>query len=175
MVSALPAGSPLGKLMATFPKTGTLRWIGVRPAYRESLRIVNETRCETERGIAGDHYAEKGGGKRQVTLIQFEHLAVIAALCDRQQVAPEALRRNLVISGINLLALRNQRFRIGDALFEGNGLCEPCSRMEETLGRGGYTAMRGHGGILARVIEGGAIRIGDKVAGIGLSRGDEDD
>lgn len=123
--------------MATFPKPGTLRWIGVRPAYREALRAVNEAQCETERGITGDHYARKGDSKRQVTLIQFEHLAVIAAWCDCEELAPETLRRNFVVSGINLLALKNQRFSIGAALLEGSGLCEPCSRMEEALGRGG--------------------------------------
>lgn len=67
------------------------------------------------------------------------------------------------MSGINLLALHDRRFRIGSALLEGTGLCHPCSRMEEALGQGGYNAMRGHGGITARVLEGGLVQIGDRV------------
>ena len=68
-----------------------------------------------------------------------------------------------MVSGVNLYALREQRFFIGDVLFEGAGICAPCSRMETTLGPGGYNAMRGHGGINARVISGGALRLGDAV------------
>lgn len=117
-----------------------------------------------ERGVAGDITAQgRGGGKRQVSLIQAEHLRVIAELAGHEPVTPELLRRNLVVSGINLLALRSTRFRIGAALLEGTGTCDPCSKMERALGTGGYNAMRGHGGILARVIEGGPIQLGDPV------------
>jgi MOSC domain-containing protein YiiM len=74
------------------------------------------------------------------------------------------LRRNLVVRGLNLLALKGHRFRVGAALLEYSGECHPCSRMEETLGVGGYNAVRGQGGIIARVIEGGPVRLGDPVA-----------
>ena len=73
-------------------------------------------------------------------------------------------RRNIVVSGINLLALAKRRFRIGEVVLETTGPCEPCSRMEENLGPGGYNAMRGHGGITARVAKGGTISVGDAVA-----------
>jgi MOSC domain-containing protein YiiM len=103
------------------------------------------------------------GPKRQVTLIQHEHLAVVAALLGRDALPPELLRRNMAISGVNLIGLKNRRFRIGTALLEGSGSCDPCSRMEENLGPGGYNAMRGHGGITARVVRPGLIRTGDAV------------
>jgi MOSC domain-containing protein YiiM len=96
-------------------------------------------------------------------LIQAEHLGVIASVLHRDSVDPALLRRNIVVSGINLLALKSAKFRIGTALLEGTGPAEPCSRMEEALGPGGYNAMRGHGGITARVLEDGWIRVGDSV------------
>ncbi|MBX3664714.1 MAG: MOSC domain-containing protein [Burkholderiales bacterium] len=150
--------------METFPRTGRLEWIGLRPVRRAPLQSFNHVEVIADHGLAGDHKASRTGGKRQVTLIQREHLDVVARLLGRDMVDPALLRRNLVVSGINLLALRDGRFRIGGVLFEGTGLCEPCSRMEEVLGVGGYNAMRGHGGIIARVLSGGVIAVGDAVA-----------
>lgn len=155
--------SPLRTLMETFPHAGKLEWIGLRPVRRAPLQSFNHVEVIADHGLAGDHKASRAGGKRQVTLIQREHLDVVAKLLGRDAVDPALLRRNLVVSGINLLALRGERFRIGDVLFEGSGLCEPCSRMEEVLGAGGYNAMRGHGGITARVLSSGRIAAGDAV------------
>ncbi|MCB1455919.1 MAG: MOSC domain-containing protein, partial [Nitratireductor sp.] len=73
------------------------------------------------------------------------------------------LRRNIVVSGVSLIALKERRFRIGSVLLEGTGICAPCSRMEEVLGPGGYNAMRGHGGITARVAGAGTVRVADAV------------
>lgn len=113
-----------------------------------------------EDGLDGDHAR---AGKRAVTLLQAEHLPVIAALCGQDIVDPALLRRNLVISGLNLAGLRGRTVRVGAVLLEVTGICAPCSRMEEALGYGGYAAMRGHGGWCARVLEPGRIRLGDPV------------
>lgn len=142
---------------------GRLEWIGLRPKRETAMHVVREAELRGGRGLTGDHTSERGSKKRQVSLIQAEHLPVIAALSGRDHVGAELLRRNLVVSGINLLALRSTRFRIGAALLQGEGTCDPCSKMEVALGIGGYNAMRGHGGILATVIEGGTIRVGDRV------------
>ena len=83
-----------------------------------------------------------------------------------ETLAPEVLRRNLVTRGINLLALKDRKFRIGDAVLEMTGECHPCSRLEETLGVGGYNATRGFGGTTAKVLARGRISIGDAVVRI---------
>ena len=114
-------------------------------------------------GLAGDHYSSRDGA-RQVTLIQSEHLAAVASVLGIDAVAPETVRRNIAVRGINLLALKDKRFRVGDALLEFTGLCHPCSRMETVLGEGGYNAMRGHGGITARIVESGGLRVGGAVS-----------
>lgn len=113
-------------------------------------------------GLVGDRYGG-GSGSRAITLTQAEHLPLVAALMGLDDLDPALLRRNLVVSGVNLLALKGQRFQVGEAMLEGTGPCHPCSRMEEALGPGGLNAMRGHGGLTARIIQGGVIRIGDPV------------
>ena len=154
--------SPLGKLMATLPRGGRVEWIGLRPARDSAMVQVDEVEAASGGGLAGDRY-KGGSGKRGITLIQAEHLPVIAGLSGHAQVEPATLRRNLVVSGIPLVALKGRRFRIGELVLEGTELCDPCSRMEEALGPGGFNAMRGHGGLCARIIEGGTLRVGDPV------------
>ena len=152
--------TPLAELCARHAQAGRLEAILLR---RERLAdpVAVETVEVSEAGLAGDHGR---AGKRAVTLIQAEHLPVIAALAGRGDVPPALLRRNLVVSGINLIAVRGARLRIGDDLVvEITAPCAPCSRMEEALGPGGYNAMRGHGGWCARVLAPGAIRQGDPV------------
>jgi MOSC domain-containing protein YiiM len=159
----LPAGSPLARLFDAPMRPGRLAWIGLRPARRAPMVEVDQALLEAGSGLRGDRWRGSATGARQVTLISAEHLRAIAGYLRLDAAAPARLRRNLVVEGMNLLALKGHRFRIGSALLEHGGECHPCSRMEEEFGPGGYNAVRGHGGILARVIEGGAIRLGDAV------------
>ena len=145
-------------MLARFPRAGRVEWIGLRPARREPVRSVERAEIG-EDGLVGDHGRP---GKRAVTLIQAEHLPVIAAPAGTH-APPELLRRNVAISGINLYGLRKLDVRLGDAVVRIEGPCPPCSRIEEYLGPGGYNAVRGHGGWYASVVAGGALSVGDGV------------
>ena len=156
------------------PLVGRLRWIGLRGARTRSgsqaptesgpMQAVEEAQVDSS-GLVGDRYS-KADGKRSVTLVQAEHLPAIAALLGRSEVEPACLRRNLVVEGTNLQALKRARFLIGEVELQGTGDCHPCVQMDRTLGADGEEAMRGHGGITARVIRGGWIRRGDRVVSI---------
>lgn len=151
------------ELLDTLPQIGRVEWIGIRTERRVPIKVLESVRANIEQGLVGDRYAGSSG-ERQVTLIQYEHLPVISSLlANNETLEPAKLKRNIVVSGINLLALKEKQFVIGGAVLEYTGLCHPCSFMEETLGDGGYNAMRGHGGITARVIVSGLISINDKV------------
>lgn len=166
----------LHHLVQQFAQPGQLQAIYLRPARREPVQSVGMAQALVDRGLQGDRGAARlptkpGAGKRQVTLIQAEHLPVVAAFTKLAHVDAAWLRRNLVVSGLNLLAARTMFkkepmvLRIGQTvLLEVTGPCEPCSRMEELLGQGGYNAMRGHGGLTAKVLAGGTIHVGDAVA-----------
>ena len=135
---------------------GRVEAIVVRGAPRDPARTISATQARAGIGLADDRLGKKGESElstRQVTLVQAEHLPVIAHLAQLDGV----------VSGINLLALRNARVQVGDAVLEIVGPCAPCSRMETEVGAGAYAAMRGHGGMTARVITSGAISVGDVV------------
>jgi MOSC domain-containing protein YiiM len=159
----LSANSLLRKLMDTMPQQGRVNWIGVRPKRKAPLQSLNQVEALTLKGLAGDHFSGSATSKRQITLIQKEHIDSVASVMQLPGLQPDALRRNIVVEGINLHAFKDRRFWIGQVLLECTGDCHPCSRMEETLGAGGYNAMRGHGGITARIISGGLITLGDSV------------
>ncbi|WP_434679679.1 MOSC domain-containing protein [Pseudomonas sp. R1-18] len=158
--------SPLQELLADVPQQGRVRWIGVRPASRAEMLELEAVEARREAGLTGDHARPGPRNARQVTLIQWEHLAVVGSLLGRpaeSPIVPQDLRRNLVISGINLFSLKGRRFRVGQAIFETTGWCQPCAKLEQRLGHGTFQALRGHGGITARVIQSGIIRLDDRL------------
>ena len=155
--------SVLKELLDLIPQTGKLEWIGIRPGKKQALTALKSVRIEQGSGLEGDRFRGSVSGKRQVTLIQQEHLQVVANILGKSEIDPGWIRRNLVVSGINLLSLKHQSFQIGEVVLQTTGICAPCNRMEENLGPGGYNAMRGHGGITAKVLQTGEIQIGDPV------------
>jgi len=155
--------SNMKELLRKIPQVGKLELITLRSERKVLPDTFNSIEITEKDGIIGDHYNGRSK-KRQVTLIQSEHLIAVASMLGKDKIDPLLTRRNLVISGVNLLAFKNQQFRIGESVvLEMTGLCHPCSQMETNLGAGGYNAMRGHGGITAKVIQGGMIEIGDAI------------
>ena len=156
--------SKLAQLMATMPQIGEVMWIGLRPERRAPMVSVEQVKAIPGEGLEGDRFSGTINSKRQVTLIQEEHLNAVASIMRKEHIDPDLTRRNIVVKGINLIALKDHKFKIGEAVFETTGACHPCSRMEENLGPGGYNAMRSHGGITAKVIREGLIELGDSVS-----------
>jgi MOSC domain-containing protein YiiM len=149
----------LREMMARHAQGGRVAWIGVRPARRGGMVAVEAVEVGFA-GVEGDHGR---AGRRAVTLLQGEHLAAVGAFLGRVPVAPEVLRRNIVVEGLNLAGLNGWTVAVGGAVLRITGICAPCSRMEEALGPGGYNAVRGHGGWCAEVVTPGRIAVGDGV------------
>ncbi|CAN7300098.1 MOSC domain-containing protein [Phenylobacterium sp. LjRoot225] len=159
----LNPSSSLQRLLDAPVRDGRLVWIGLRTVRRGPVDEVASAWASPEEGLVGDRYGGRAGGKRQITLIGREDLAAAAAFLGLAAVSPAQLRRNLVTEGVNLLALKQRRLAVGEAVLEITGECHPCSRMEEALGPGGYNALRGRGGLTARVIRAGEFRLGDPI------------
>ncbi len=165
----------LRTLTAQHPRQGRVDSIILRPAKGAPAQTVQQAEAQPGYGLLGDHRATRGrltetARLREITLIQAEHLPTVAAWCGRTSIDATLLRRNLVVSGWNLLAMRSPFadrplvWHIGaEVLITITGPCDPCSRMEQLLGHGGYNALRGHGGVTARILRGGRLQAGDTI------------
>ncbi len=164
-----PNGSQMTKedICQNHRQSGTVKWIGLRTAHNVPPNVVEEATIDVDKGLVGDRFDGKPGGPRMVTLIQAEHIETIAKFLNVESVDPALLRRNIVVSGINLEAFqarnRDLTFKIGEAILQMTGPCDPCSLMERQLGEGGYNAMVGLGGICCSVVSGGQVKLGDQV------------
>jgi hypothetical protein len=133
------------------------------------VRTVVEARAIAGRGLAGDRY-ERGAGTfsdwpqdHEFTLIEAEAVEAALAEFPGLDLAPGDHRRNVTTRGVRLNALVRKRFRIGaDVLCEGTRLCEPCAHLEVVTARAACAGMlAGRGGLRARLLTGGTIRVGD--------------
>ncbi|WP_027328732.1 MOSC domain-containing protein [Marinimicrobium agarilyticum] len=153
----------LDKLCQDLPQ-GRLEWIGLRSERRGTVLVAETALAVEGQGLEGDHRMTKTpGSARQVTLISREFIEAIGRHTGHSSIDPALLRRNLVISGMNMNLLRHQRLQVGEAVLETTALCHPCSRMNEALGPGGAAAMYGYGGLCARIIQSGRMTVGDPV------------
>lgn len=145
---------------------GTLAGIARHARPRGAMEVLERVRVTVEGGLDGDFRgAVKPGGKgrRQVTLIErCDWDAAMAALGTDHHWS--ARRANLLVEGVDLPQLPGARVRIGPVLLEITGECDPCSRMEEIEpGLKAALTPDWRGGALARVIEGGALAVGDTI------------
>jgi MOSC domain-containing protein YiiM len=124
------------------------------------------------KGLVNDRYADGVGfysgrptdpGAREVTLFESETLDWLSSECRIAFSAAEH-RRNLTTHGVRLNSLLGQRFRVGEVLLEGVRDCPPCEHLEKLTSKLVLQPLVGRGGLRARVLEGGTIRIGDPIA-----------
>lgn len=131
---------------------------GAEPSTPSSVEAIEG------RGLAGDRYllGEQGGSRKgNLTLIEgssFDHLISLDL-----ELGEAELRRNLVVSGIELNPLVGREFSVGDVLCRATELCEPCRYIERRTKQGVLAALVGRGGIRAEILSGGTVSIGDPV------------
>ncbi|WP_228281599.1 MOSC domain-containing protein [Rubrobacter marinus] len=144
---------------------------GIYVASRAGARAerVGEARALVGRGLEGDRYAEGAGhwsrfGRScEVTLVEAEDLEAMEREAGVRVMGGEH-RRNVVLRGLGLDGVRRKKFRIGEAVFEYQKPCSICRYVERLTEPGMTEALKGRGGICARVVEEGEIREGDPVS-----------
>ena len=150
--------------------SGVVTAIVLRPARRQPVVVVDTALALAGRGLEGDRASARSHRTRQVTLIDAAVIERVGRQLGLGTIAPAILRRNLVVRGLDLDTARGRWLRVGDALLEVTGPCDPCARMEDVLGEGGWDALRDAGGLTAVVREAGRILVGDGVRVVDVPR-----
>jgi MOSC domain-containing protein YiiM len=123
---------------------------------RKSGRSDGHERRQAIVGQGLEGCAHANPPKREVLFVSKEHL-------DSVGVEPGAIRENLTVEGDDVQQWPiGQRLRAGGAVFEITMVCDPCHRMDE-LREGLRAELDGRRGMLARVVDGGEVAVGDEI------------
>jgi MOSC domain-containing protein YiiM len=130
------------------------------PAGTHPTQEQQEIRCLPGRGIEGDRFCDfKPDYKGQITFFSreiYDELRARFGVWDRE---PSAFRRNVIVSGVELNALIGQEFEIQGVRFLGVAECSPCEWMDRAFAPGTEEALRGRGGLRAKILSDGVLRV----------------
>jgi len=163
--------------------TGEVVSIHIADRAEARVRSVDHVRAVPGKGLEGDRYflesgtySDRPGPGREVTLIESEAIEAMAR--DNQITIPAgATRRNVTARGAPLNHLVGQEFEVGRVRLLGIKLCEPCSHLEGLTQKGIIAGLVHRGGLRAKILTDGEIRVGDPIVprGIPLKSGEPSD
>ncbi len=129
-------------------------------AGKNPLLEVDDLECVAGRGIRGDRFFDyKEDYKGQITFFSSEVFAEVCRTLNADEKSPAVARRNVVTEGIDLNALIGKRFTVQDIEFEGVCECKPCYWMDQAIAPGAEEALKGRGGLRARILTSGVLRV----------------
>jgi MOSC domain-containing protein YiiM len=158
---------------------GTVLEIFTTPVASEPMLPQTEATALAGQGLEGDRYALGVGfysqnpitaGARELTLIDRNSISGVVAQTGVPFSTIEC-RRNLITTGIDLDALIGKSFTVGEAVCEGVRACPPCVHLDELTGKKVMPALVRTGGLRARIVHGGVIRVGDSIESTGPAAG----
>ena len=150
-------------------KLGTVVSIQIAPAANDPLQNLEQVRAVEGLGLEGDRYynrigtySNKHDESREATFIESEALAALTGDYHVELTGAES-RRNFTTRGFALNHLVGRQFKVGEAVFRGIRLCEPCAHLEEVSGKTVRKGLIHRGGLRAQIIKSGLVRVGDDV------------
>lgn len=157
----------------TMPKPGRVASLHLHPTKAgEPLRSVEQMELEEAKGIVGNgrYFARRsrsgGPSKRQVTLIEREQISEHAATLGLPSIPPGVVRSNIETLGLDLASLVGQIVRVGTAVVLFYEARTPCEKMDQICPGLRQLMENGRQGVLAQVIQGGRVRVGDQIVAV---------
>lgn len=159
--------------LANPPATAIVRVVGIfispghnffghheKPAGTYPTVSVPQVECVAGKGLRGDRFFNfKTNYKGQVTLFSAEVFAEVCRRVGSLEQSPGVTRRNVVTLGVDLNSLVGKHFEIQGIHFEGVAECSPCHWMDEAIAPGAAAALHGRGGLRARILTDGILRV----------------
>lgn len=148
---------------------GTLLSIQIAPDAAEPLQPLEQIQVVAGMGLEGDRYYKRTGTysnkhdeSREATFIEAEALEALVRDYHVDLTGVES-RRNFTTRGVSLNHLVGREFSIGEAVFRGIRLCEPCTHMEAVSGKPARKGLIHRGGLRAQIVKSGLVCVGDAV------------
>jgi hypothetical protein len=138
-------------------------FVGQAPeaARDHAMQSVAQVECVAGSGLLGDRYFDhKDNYKGQITFFSADVFDGVRREVGNQACPPWAMRRNVMLSGIDLNALIGKQFTIGTVRFFGTEECAPCRWMDRAIGAGAREYLKGQGGLRARILSSGLLSQG---------------
>ena len=133
-----------------------------QPPGTNPLVAMSEVECVAGRGLRGDRYFEREENhKGQITFFSLEVFEALRREMNLPDARPEATRRNAFTRGGDLNALIGQEFEVQGVHFFGVEESSPCDWMNLVVGPGAREWLKGRGGLRARILTDGVLRLED--------------
>jgi MOSC domain-containing protein YiiM len=153
--------------------TITIRYLFISPGHnffghhgeeagKNPLHEVDEIECVAGHGVRGDRFFDyREEYKGQITFFSNEVLLDVCRSLGVVVRSAGVTRRNVITEGTDLNSLVGKRFKVQDVEFEGVCECKPCYWMDEAIAPGAEAALQGRGGLRARILTDGKLRVGN--------------
>lgn len=123
---------------------------------------VEQIECVAGRGIRGDRFYDyRDDYKGQITFFSHEVFETLTAHFALKDMSAGALRRNVIVSGVNLNDLIGEEFSVQGVRLRGTAHCKPCYWMDQAVAAGAEKFLQGKGGLRAQILSDGVIAVGD--------------
>lgn len=143
---------------------------GQEPGTHPMLE-VESVECVAGQGLMGDRYfGHENDFKGQITFFALEVHRQLQAELGLPDATPEVYRRNVITEGLDLNSLVGQEFELQGVRFFGTEECRPCYWMDRALGPGAEEAMKGRGGLRARILTTGRLLCTSSLAEVHLGQ-----
>jgi MOSC domain-containing protein YiiM len=126
----------------------------------EPMMEKTELECVAGRGIRGDRFFDhKPDFKGQITFFESENHEWLCECLKLSEARPSDYRRNVITKGADLNALIGKEFEVQGVRFIGTEEAKPCYWMDQALAAGAHEALKGRGGLRARILTDGCLRL----------------